>query len=110
MWFFLCLYTGSVSILVALWLSTQILVGESIVTPNSRRIPCNQTHYVAALSVTLYSASADESEMVCCFLLDQKMGPSESMKKKPEFDFLSVGSLAQSESENPASWSEELDV
>ena len=67
--------------------STQMLVGESNVTPNSRRIPYNQTHYVAALTVSLYSTSADESEMVCCFLLDQKMGPLESTKTKLEVDF-----------------------
>ena len=53
-----------------------MLVGESIVTQNSRRILCNQTHCVAALTVSLYSASVDESEMVCYFLLEQKMGPS----------------------------------
>ena len=93
-----------------LWLSTQMLVGESIVTPNFQRIPCNQTHYVAALAAALYSAFADESEMVCYFLLDQKMGPSKNMKKKTDVDFLSIGSPTQSESENPASWSEELAV
>ena len=80
-----------------------MLVGESIVTPNSRRIPCNQTHCVAALTVALYSAFVDESEMVCCFLLEQQMGLSASIKKKPEVDFLSVESLDQSESESPAS-------
>ena len=69
-----------------------MLVGESIVTPNSRRIPYNQTHYVAALTATLYSDSADESEIVCCFLLEHKMGPSSSINTKPEVDFLSVGS------------------
>ena len=40
-----------------------MLVGESIVTPNSQRIPCNQTHYVEALIVALYVEYADESEM-----------------------------------------------
>ena len=55
-----------------LLLSTQMFVGESIVTPNSQRIPCKQTHYVVALIVALYSASADESEMVCCFLIYQQ--------------------------------------
>ena len=95
---------------MALLFSTQIFVGEKIVTPNSRRIPCNQTHYVVASTASLYSASADESEMVCCFLIDQKMGPSSRINKKPEFDFLLVGSPAQSESENPTSWSEELAV
>ena len=50
--------------------------------PNSRRIPCNQTHCVVALTVSLHSASADESEMVCCFLLDQQIGPSTNMKTK----------------------------
>ena len=74
-----------------------MLVGESIGTPNSRRIPCNQTHCVAALTAAMYSASADEIQMVCCFLLEQKMGPLASIKKKPEVDFLSVGSPAQSE-------------
>ena len=29
----------------------------------------NQTHCVAALTAALYSASADESKMVCCFLI-----------------------------------------
>ena len=80
-----------------------MLVGESIVTPNSRRIPYNQTHCVAALTTALYLAFADESEIVCCFLLYQKMGPSANMKTKPDVEFLSIGSPAQSESENPAS-------
>ena len=80
-----------------------MLVGESIVTPNSSRIPCNQTHCVTALSATLYLASADESEMVLFLLLDQKMVPSETIFKKPKVYFLSVGSPAQSESENPTS-------
>ena len=81
-----------------LLLFTQMLVGESIVTPNSRRIPYNQTHCVAALTTALYSASADESEMACCFLLDHKMGPPENINTKPEVDFLSVGSPSQSKS------------
>ena len=76
-------------------------------TPNSRRIPYNQTHRVAALTTALYSESAEEREMVCCLLLYQKMGPSASMKTKPEFNFLSLRSV-QSESENPTSSSEEL--
>ena len=80
-----------------------MLVGESIVTPNSQRIPSNQTHCVVALTATMYLTSADESEMVCCFLLEQKIGPSENMKKKLDVDFLSIGSPTQSESENPAS-------
>ena len=80
-----------------------MLVGESIVTLNSQKIPCNQTHYVAALTISMYLTSANESEMVCCFLLDQEMEPSANMKTKPEFYFLSAGSLAQSESENIAS-------
>ena len=87
-----------------------MLVGESIVTPNSRRIPRNQTHQVAALTAALYLASANESEMVCYFLLEQQIGPLENMKTKPDVDFLSIGSPTQSESENPASWSEELVV
>ena len=80
-----------------------MLVGESIVTPNSQRIPYNQTHCVAALNAALYLTSTDESEMVCCFLLDQKIGPSLNMNTKTNVDFLSIGSLAQSESENPTS-------
>ena len=72
-------------------------------TPNSQKIPCNQTHCVATLTAALYSAFADESEMVCYFLLDQQMIPSKNMKKKHEVDFLLVGSPAQSESENLAS-------
>ena len=74
-----------------------MLVGESLVTPNSRRIPCNQTHYVATLSAALYSGSFQEREMVCCFLLDQQIGPSEIIKTKYEVDFLLVGSPAQFE-------------
>ena len=73
---------------MALLLSSQILFGESIVTPNSRRIPCNQTQCVDALTAALYSTSADESEMVCCFLLDHKMGPLATIQTKPEVDFL----------------------
>ena len=110
MCFFLYLYTISVDILMALWLSTQMLVGESIVTPNSWRIPCNKTHKVAALTASLYLAFDDESEMMFCFLLDQKIGASANMKTKPDVDFLSIGLPAQYESENPASWSEELAV
>ena len=74
--------------------STQMLVGEWIVTPNSWRIPCNQTHYVAALTATLYSAYVDESEMVWCFLTDQKIGPSANIKKKPEVDFYVFSSIS----------------
>ena len=73
-----------------------MLVGESIVTPSSQRIPFNQTHYVAALTVTLYSACSNKSDMVRCFLIDQKMGPLENMKTKLEVAFLSVASPAQS--------------
>ena len=90
--------------------STQMLVGESIVTPNSWRIPYNQTHCVAALIVALYSASANESEMVCFFLLYQQMEPSKNIQTKPEADFLSMGSPSQSELENRGSWREELVV
>ena len=67
-------------------------------TPNSQRIPYNQTHYVAGLIATMYLASAEEREMVCCFLLDQQIVPSKSMKRKPKVDFILVGSPAQSES------------
>ena len=88
---------------MSLLFSTQMLVGDSIVTPNSRKIPCNQTHCVAALIVAVYLASIHESEMVLFLLLDQKMGPLENIKTKPEVEFLLVGSPAQSESENPAS-------
>ena len=84
-------------------LSTQMLVGESIMTPNSQRIPSNQTHCVVALTAAPYLVSADESEMVFCFLLEKKMGPSSILKAKPEVYFLSMGSPAQSESENPTS-------
>ena len=94
------------------WIS-RYLDGTLIVHPNvgwrincdtkSQRIPCNQTHYVAALIAALYSASVDESEMVCFFLIYHKMGPSTSIKIKLEVDFMSVGSPAQSESENPGS-------
>ena len=108
MWFVLCICTWSVYILIAHWLSTQMLVGESIMTPNSRIIPCNQTQCVATLTAALYSAFADESEIVFYFLLYQQMGPSENMKTKNTVDFLSVGSLAESEFENLTSWSEEL--
>ena len=80
-----------------------MLVGESIVTPNSWRIPCNQKHYVATLSASLYSASADEIDMAFCLLLEHKMGPSTNINTKPEFEFLSVGSPSQSELENPTS-------
>ena len=79
-----------------LLLSTQILVGELIVTPNSQRIPYNQTHYVATLTVSLYLTSADENEMVFCFLIDQQMGPSSSINTKTKFYFLLVGSPSQS--------------
>ena len=87
-----------------------MLVGESIVTPNSRRIPCNQTHCVAALAASLYSTFADESDMVCCLLLEHQMVPSSNMNTKPDVEFLSIGSPNQSESENPTSLSEELVV
>ena len=36
------------------------------------------------------------------------MGPLERMNTKPEVDFLSLGSLIESESENPTSSSGEL--
>ena len=85
-----------------------MLLGESIVTPNSRRIPCNQTHCVATLTDALYSASAEERKMAYCFLLDQKIGPSASMKPKPQVEFMSLGSPTQSELGNPTSSSEEL--
>ena len=79
-------------------------------TPNSQKIPSNQTHSVAALTAALYLASADENEMVWYLSHDQKMGPSENMNTKLDVYFLIIGSLAQSESENLASWSEELAV
>ena len=79
-------------------LSTQILVGESIATRNSWRIPFNQTHRVAAFTVALYLTSAEEREIVCCYLLDQKIGPSTRIKIKPKVYFLLVGSLSQPDS------------
>ena len=91
------LWTRSLYILMEIWLSTQMLVGESNATPNSWRIPCNQTHGVAAFTAPLYSAYVEEREIVCCLLLEQKIGPSASMKTKTEVDFLSMGSPAQSE-------------
>ena len=48
----------------------EIRVKIGVLQPNSRRIPYNQTHCVDALTAALYLDSADESEMVCCFLID----------------------------------------
>ena len=87
-----------------------MIVGESSATSSSQRMPCNHTHCVAAFTTPLYSASTEEREIVWCLLLEKKMGPLESINKKPEVDLLSLGSPAQSESENPTSSSEELDA
>ena len=54
-------------------------VGESNANPNSPRIPYNHTHCVAGFTAPLYSASADERDIVYGFFLEQKMGPCESM-------------------------------
>ena len=63
-----------------LLLSHQLTVGESNEKPSSPRMPFNHTHYVAAFTAPLYWASIDERDIVCCFLLNQHMGPFASMK------------------------------
>ena len=75
----LCLFTGSVEIFISLLLSHQMTVGESNAKPSSPRIPYNHTHCVAVFISPLYSASVDERDIVCCFLLDRNMGPCASM-------------------------------
>ena len=54
-------------------------VGESNAKPSSPRMPCNQTHCVIASTTPLYSTSVHGKEIVCCFLLEQKIGQCESM-------------------------------
>ena len=66
------------------------------------------THGAATFTAPLYPTSAKEREIVCCFLLEQKMEPLEIMKRKPEVEFLSLVSPSKSESENPTSSSGEL--
>ena len=66
-----------------------MIVGELEKIPSSESMPCNQTHYMVALTTPLYSASAGEREMELYFLLNQQMGPLPSMKKNLEVDFWS---------------------
>ena len=85
-----------------------MVLGESSATLSCQRMPCNHTHCVATFIAPLYSTSAEEREIVCCFLLDQHMGLLERMHTKHEVEFLSLGSPTQSKSENPTSSSGEL--
>ena len=68
---FLVLYlcTGLVEKLISLLLSHQMIVGESNEKPSSPRMSCNHTHCVVAFTAPMYSASTDEMEIVCCFLI-----------------------------------------
>ena len=69
------IYTRSVEILTALLLSHQMKVGESNEKLISPRMPCNHTHCVVVFTAPLYSDSADERDIVCCFIIHQNMGP-----------------------------------
>ena len=60
----------SMEIFISLLLSHQMNLGESNATPNSLRLSCNHTHCVAAFTAPLYSALAEEMDIVWCFLLD----------------------------------------
>lgn len=53
--------------------------------------------------MALYSASADDTETVACFLVFQETGELPSMMKYPVNDHLEKGHPPQSESQNPYS-------
>ena len=50
------------------------------------------------LTTPLYSASAEDKEMVDCFLLDQQIGPDPKLRVYPDMDVLFVLSPTQYES------------
>ena len=56
---------------------------------------------MGAFTAPLYSALAEESARVACFLLDQQIGPDPNMNTNPEVDFMAILSLAHSESVKP---------
>ena len=55
----------------------------------------------------LYSASADDLEMVGCFLDFQEIRESPKKMQNPVTDFLESAQVAQSASENARNWKEE---
>ena len=75
-----------------------MIVDKTLPISNSEKIPCNQTAWMQAFTAPLYSTSAKESAMESCFLLDQKIEPPPNIDTYPEVEFLSILSLAQSES------------
>ena len=70
---------------------------------HSPSIPSNHKNWVATFTNPLYYAYVDESAMELCFLLDQLIGPYESMNTYPEVDFQYVLWPAQSLPVNPTS-------
>ena len=60
---------------------------------------CNQTNSPTTFLSDLYLASADDNEIVSCFLDFQLIGLSPSKTKYPLTDLLESGHVAQSESQ-----------
>ena len=78
-------------------------------TPKSFRICFNQTNSDVVVAMAQYSASAEEREVVDCFLDFHGTKESSKNKQNPVIDLLESLHLAQLESQNPLSFREEED-
>ena len=81
------------------WLSQKTEIGFGQGTPNSVSNRLSQTNSPTTFLSDLYSASADDSEMVSCFFDFQLIGLPPSKTMNPLTDFLESGHEAQSESQ-----------
>lgn len=79
---------GFVAIWIAAWLSQKINAGEEDVIWKSRRSWCIQTSSLVVDAKALYSASADDLEIMVCFLALQEISESPRSTQNPVINFL----------------------
>ena len=80
-----------------------MVMGLSWTTHRLERIPFNHFNSHVGVSTDLYSASAEDREIVCCCFVFQEIGESPSCTSHPVTDRLVKGQLAQSKSQHPYS-------
>lgn len=81
------------------WLSQYTSIGDELVMVKSLSNLFSQVNSPTTFLNDLYSASADDKEIVSCFFDFQLIGLFPSKIKYPLTDFLESGQEAQSESQ-----------
>ena len=99
---------GMEAICIAAWLSQKSRAVEEDWKPKSRKSCWIQTTSLVAAAMALYLASAEDWEMVDCFLAFQDTRESPRKTQKPVTECLVSRQAPQSASKKALSWRDEV--